>query len=82
MQQNVKTLSTSLLRKTITFVLLPIIVTVWMTGWTLMQIGSTGRPREIKQRTTHAPPEFEVREKSEPPRVEEDSRIPNKPIMA
>lgn len=76
-----KTQRNSILRRIITIVFLPIIVVIWMTGWTLMQIGSTGRPREIKQDIMHTPSEFETQEKSEIP-IDEDSRIIDQPIVA
>ena len=82
MQEVVKALNNSLWRKIIIIVFLPIIVMVWMMGWTLIQIVPTWESTKIKQTATHAPPEFEVLEESEIPKVEEDSRIANEPIMS
>lgn len=77
-----KTQSNSLLRKIITIVFLPIIVIVWMTGWTLMQIGSAWRHQKIKQDAPHASSEFESQDESEIRKVDEDDRIVDQPLVA
>ena len=78
MQKNVKEPRNPLLRKIITVVFLPIIIFVWMTGWTLTQIGSQGEHKEISQKTLQTHPKFKEYEKEiEAP--DEDSRIADKP---
>jgi len=80
MQATEKADSNSFLRKIITIVFLPIIIMLWMTGWTLMQIGSSGRPTEVKQKITHLAPE--AHKKSDIPQAKEDSKLTNEPIIA
>ncbi len=80
MQATEKADSNSFLRKIITIVFLPIIIMLWITGWTLTQIGSAGRPTEIKQKITHPAPE--AHEKSDIPKAKDDSRLTNEPIIA
>ena len=80
MQETVKTHKKSLLRKISTIFFLPIISTIFMTGWILTQIGSLGEHKEINPKTLRSYPGFEkyVKESEEP---EEDSRIANEPLI-
>ena len=64
-----------LLRKIITVVFLPIIIFVWMTGWTLTQIGSQGEHTKISQKTLLTHPKYD--KELEAP--DEDSRIADEP---
>jgi hypothetical protein len=78
MQKNVKTRQSSLLRNSITILLLPIIIFIWTTGWTLTQIGEPGKSTESSQKALRTHPRFESLEKeSEIPN--EDSTITNEP---
>lgn len=81
MQENVKAHSNSLLRKIVTIVFLPIIIIIWMTGWTLTQIGDQGESTNINQKTLRTHPEFKAHEK-ESKAIDEESRITNEPITA
>ena len=78
MQDNLKTQKKSLLRKIGIIAFLPIIITIWMTGWVLTQIGSQGEPSKINQETLLTHPGFKTYEKrSEVP--DEESREINEP---
>jgi uncharacterized membrane protein len=61
-------------------VFLPIIITIWMTGWILTQIGDLGKPIEISPKTLKSNAAFKkyVKESEEP---EKDSRIANEPLI-
>jgi hypothetical protein len=59
MQKNVKEHRNPFLRKIITVVFLPIIIFVWMTGWTLTIIGSQTEQTETKQKTLQTHPKYE-----------------------
>ena len=41
----------SILRKIFTIILLPVIIFIWMTGWTLTRVYNVGKPIEIRQKT-------------------------------
>ena len=80
MRENVKTHRNSLLRKIVTIVLLPIIIIIWMTGWTLTQIGDQGEPTKISQKTLQTYPGLKTHQK-ESKTTREDSKIANEPII-
>lgn len=75
MQENVKEHRNPFLRKIIAVVFLPIIIFVWMTGWTLTQIGSQREQTETSQKTPQTHLQYE--KESEAP--DEDLRITNEP---
>jgi hypothetical protein len=78
MQESEKMHRSSLLRNSITVLLLPIIIFIWMTSWILTQIGEVGKSTEISQKTLRADSRFEVPvEESEV--SEEDSKIDDYP---
>ena len=78
MQESVKVGRSSLVRKIMTTVLLPIIIVVWMTGWILTQIALQGELIEIKQKTLPTHPGFKEYAK-ETKAPNEDSTIVNEP---
>jgi hypothetical protein len=80
MQENAKAHRNSLLRKIVTIVFLPIIIIIWITGWTLTQIGDQREPTKINQKTLQTCPGFKAHQK-ESKATEEDSRIANEPII-
>lgn len=68
----------SFARKIITVVFLPIIIVIWMVGWTLTQIGNSGGSIEIKTNvlTNH---EFKTPEANS---ENDRKKISNYPISA
>jgi len=81
MQKSVKAHRNSLLRKIVTIVFLPIIIIIWMTGWTLTQIGDQGEPTNINQKTLQTYPGFKAHQK-ESKATDEEPRIANEPVIA
>ena len=82
MQDNVKTQKKSLLRKIVTIAFLPIIITIWMTGWVLTQLGIQGELIEIKPKTmpTHHGFKEYAKETKEP--NENSTRVNEPQIVA
>ena len=80
MQKSMKAHKKSLLRKIVTIVFLPIIIIIWMTGWTLTQIGDRREPTNIDQKTLQTHPGFKAHQKES--KTDEESRIANEPIIA
>ena len=80
MQENGKSDSKSLLRKILIIIFLPIIIIIWMTGWTLTQIIDQEDHMKNKQKTLQIRHEFKAQE--EPEEIDKESRIANEPILA
>ena len=81
MQQNVKTRRSSRLRKIATIVFLPIIIIIWLTGWTVTQIGNQREYTKNNQETLQTQTGLKAHEK-ESSTMDEDSKIANEPITA
>lgn len=80
MQKSVKAQRKSLLRKIVTIVFLPIIIIIWMTGWTLTQIGDQRDPSNINQEPLRTRTGFNVHEEDSN-EMDEKKRVTNEPII-
>lgn len=78
MQKNLKPRS-SFARKIITVVFLPIIIVIWMVGWTLTQLGSSNGSMEIETSILENNSKFETLESNSENDAE---KISNYPISA
>jgi len=84
MQTNAKLRQISIVRKIITIVFLPIIIGIWMIGWTLTQMGSSGKQTEINQKILQTNRKLDSSEiDTETSETDIDKRrITNEPISA
>ena len=80
MQQNVKVHRNPRWRKIATIVFLPIIIFIWLTGWTVTQIEEQKKYTKINQEKLQTQTELKAHEESNT--VEEESKIANEPITA
>ena len=82
MQKKVENKS-SVLRKILIIVFLPLLIFIWMTGWTLTQMGNLDRPIEVQQRIKikNGLKEHSI-EAELSNQDNEESRMPNEPIIA
>ena len=84
MQENAKFRRISIARKISTIIFLPIIIGIWMIGWTLTQIGNSGKQIEINQKLLHTNRKLDSIERGTET-TETDTnerRITNEPISA
>jgi len=84
MQENVKIQINSFLRKIVAIAFLPILITTWMTGWVLIQIGRQWERSKINQKTLPTPRRSKLQKaKSELSNSDnEESKLLNKPLIA
>ncbi|MEJ2241657.1 MAG: hypothetical protein P8Y18_05905 [Candidatus Bathyarchaeota archaeon] len=78
MQKNLKPRS-SFARKIITVVFLPIIILIWMIGWTLTQIGNSDRSMETDAKILEINSKFGTLESNS---ENDNEKISNYPISA
>ena len=83
MKESAKLRRISVARKIGTIIFLPIIIGIWMIGWTLAQIGNSGEQIEINQKVLQTHRKLETTEiDTESTETEIDRRITNEPISA
>ena len=84
MQENAKLRRISIARKISTIVFLPVIIAIWMIGWTLTLIGNSGKHIEINQKLFQTNHKFETSERdTETTEMDLNKRkITNEPISA
>jgi hypothetical protein len=84
MKESAKLRRISVARKIGTIIFLPIIIGIWMIGWTLAQIGNSGEQIEINQKVLQTHRKLETTEiDTESTETEiDDRRITNEPISA
>ena len=79
MPQNINTHKTSVWRKIISFLLLPTIIFLWITGWILTQTGSPLESSEIQQKIVLANHESQANKENKISKDVQDSRIEYNP---
>ena len=72
MLHNVNARRTPVWRKMVTLVLLPTIISLWITGWVLTQSGSSVESTEIQQKTVIANHESQANKEN---KIPEDIKI-------
>ena len=84
MKESAKLRRISVVRKIVTIVFLPIIIGIWMIGWTLAQIGNSGEQIEINQKVLQTHRKLDTTETdTETTETEiDDRRITTEPISA
>ncbi len=84
MKESAKLRRISVARKIGTIVILPIIIGIWMIGWTLAQIGNSGEQIEINQKVlqTHRKLDKTNIDTDTTETEIDDRRITNEPISA